>query len=168
MAITKFKIRNADPGEFNEVGSLMVLVYSQLDGFPKPNEFPAYYKFLQNVGEFTKNPGTQLLIATTDENEIMGAVVYVGDMKYYGSGGMATTVKNAAGFRLLAVDPKFQGKGIGKILTEKCISLAQSNNREKLILHTTESMKLAWGMYEKLNFERFPELDFMQGETPVF
>jgi hypothetical protein len=29
-------------------------------------------------------------------------------------------------------------------------------------------MSVAWQMYEKAGFERSPDLDFMQGELPVF
>jgi hypothetical protein len=29
-------------------------------------------------------------------------------------------------------------------------------------------MKVAWRMYEALGFERSPDLDFLQGELPVF
>ena len=33
-------IRNAKPEEFEEIGVLMVEVYSQLEGFPKQSEQP--------------------------------------------------------------------------------------------------------------------------------
>ena len=48
-----YSIRNANPSEFEALGKLMVLVYSQLEGFPKPDEQPAYYNMLTNIGEFT-------------------------------------------------------------------------------------------------------------------
>ena len=113
-------VRPAAPHEFNSVGKLMVSVYQQLDGFPKPVEQPAYYEMLANVGALTSKPGTEIFVAI--ENDIItGAVVYFDDMQYYGSGGTATREKLAAGFRLLAVDPRQRGKGIGKLLT--CIVL---------------------------------------------
>jgi sugar lactone lactonase YvrE len=45
------------------------------------------------------------LVAVSSDNKIAGGVVYFSDMQYYGSGGTATKEHNAAGFRLLAVDP---------------------------------------------------------------
>ena len=51
-------VRNAKPEEFEEIGKLMVQVYSQLEGFPKQDEQPAYYKMLANIGELTKKPET--------------------------------------------------------------------------------------------------------------
>lgn len=164
----EYKIRNAKPEEFTEIGNLMVEVYSQLEGFPKPSEQPNYYKMLANIGELTINPGTELLVAVSSENEILGGVVFFNDMKYYGSGGTATNEKNAAGFRLLAVSSSARGKGIGKLLTLECIRKAKKENLSQMIIHSTKAMQIAWGMYENLGFKRAEDLDFMQGELPVF
>jgi hypothetical protein len=49
MSKPQYTIRNAKPEEFEEIGKLMVQVYSQLDGFPKESEQPNYYKMLANV-----------------------------------------------------------------------------------------------------------------------
>jgi len=164
----EFTIRNADPDEFGEVGKLMVRVYSQLDGFPKEKEQPDYYKMLLKIGDFTKKPKTELLVAVSSKGQIAGGVVYFNDMQYYGSGGTATKEKNASGFRLLAVDPSARGGGIGNLLTNKCILKARDQKKEQLIIHTTKAMQVAWKMYENLGFKRSVDLDFMQGELPVF
>jgi len=164
----EYTIRNAEPSEFEEVGKLMVKVYSQLDGFPKETEQPDYYKMLANIGNFTTKPKTELLVAVSSEGQIAGGVVYFNDMQYYGSGGTATKEKNASGFRLLAVDPSTRGGGIGELLTNKCISKAREQKNAQVIIHTTKAMQIAWKMYEKLGFERSEDLDFTQGELPVF
>jgi GNAT superfamily N-acetyltransferase len=161
-------VRNATPEEFFDVGKLVVRVYSQLEGFPKESEQPGYYKMLENVGELTKKPGTELLVAVSSGGEIVGAVVFFGDMKYYGSGGTATQEQNACGFRLLAVDPSARGLGIGRLLTQQCINKGQERKRRQMIIHTTMAMRTAWQMYEKMGFKRSEDLDFMQGTLPVF
>lgn len=163
-----FSVRNALPSEFVDIGRLMVGVYAQLDGFPKETEQPNYYKMLANVGELTTKPETELLVAVSDEGEIAGAVVYFGDMQYYGSGGSATKEKDAAGFRLLAVKPQARGRGIGKLLTMECIRKTKAKGLSQLIIHTTMAMQTAWKMYESLGFRRSEDLDFMQGELSVF
>jgi len=156
------------PVEFLEIGKLMVEVYSQLEGFPKPIDQPDYYKLLANVGELTRTPGTELLVAVSAESKIEGADVYFSDMKNYGSGGKATSEKNAAGFRLLAVDPIARGLGIGKLLTNECIDRSRTKKLSQLIIHTTMAMQTAWKMYENMGFKRSPDLDFMQGDLAVF
>ena len=168
MVKMEYTIRNAHPEEFEQIGALMVAVYSQLEGFPKIPEQPDYYKMLANVGAFTNNPGTALLVAVSSDNKIAGAVVYFNDMKYYGSGGTATREENAAGFRLLAVDPATRGKGIGRLLANECIEKARENKLGQVIIHTTMAMQTAWKMYEQMGFKRSEDLDFSQQGFPVF
>ena len=160
-------IRNAHPTEFKSIGELMVHVYSQVEGFPKQDEQPEYYKLLYNIGELTNKQGTELLVAV-EENQIIGGVVFFSDMQHYGSGGIAIREKDAAGFRLLAVDPLARGKGIGKLLTQECIRKTKEKHLGQLIIHTTQYMRNAWEMYERMGFKRSEDLDFMQGALPVF
>jgi ribosomal protein S18 acetylase RimI-like enzyme len=168
MNANAITVRNARAEEFNAIGRLMVDVYSSLDGFPKPVEQPNYYRMLENVGEFPARPQTELLVAVSPDDSIKGAVVYFGDMQYYGSGGTAVNEKNAAGFRLLAVATDARGLGIGKILTQACIEKARLQKQQQVVIHTTKAMQTAWKMYEKMGFKRSADLDFMQGELPVF
>ncbi|PLX23543.1 MAG: GNAT family N-acetyltransferase [Marinilabiliales bacterium] len=168
MDSSDFVVRNAYSEEFEEIGSLLVQVYSQLEGFPTAMEQPDYYRMLANIGEQTKKPETELLVAASSDGKIAGAVVYFSDMKYYGSGGTATQEKNASGFRLLAVNPIYRGLGLGKLLTNACIEKAKSRKQRNVVIHTTEAMQTAWHMYEKIGFKRSKNLDFMQGKLPVF
>jgi len=168
MTSSSYKIRNAEPHEFGEIGELLVEVYSNLDGFPNQSEMPGYYKLLANVGELTSKPQTEILVATSHDNAIMGAVVYFNDISHYGSGGMAIHAQNAAGFRLLAVGKSARGLGIGKQLTIACIDKAKQQGKHQLIIHTTKAMQMAWNMYESLGFKRSEDLDFKQGELNVY
>ena len=163
-----FVIRNVKPDEYQQLGLLMVDVYSKLEGFPKPDEQPAYYNLLRNVGDFTQKDTTELLGAFNEANELLAGVVFFGDMQHYGSGGTATSEKNAAGFRLLAVSNAARGMGLGKLLTLKCIEKAKEMNLNQVIIHTTMAMKPAWSMYEKIGFTRSEDLDFRQGNLEVF
>ena len=168
MQAQNYTVRNAHPAEFEEIGKLMVQVYSGLDGFPKPHEQPNYYNMLANIGELTKKPHTELLVALAPDTKIAGGVVYFSDMQQYGSGGTATHEKNAAGFRLLAVSPHARGQGIGKLLTNACIQKTKDKKIPEMVIHTTMAMQTAWAMYEALGFKRAHDLDFMQEQLPVF
>jgi len=161
-------IRDLRRDEYDALGKLMVKVYAHLDGFPKPEEQPAYYEMLANIGRFTENKDARVLVAVSEHGELVGGVVYFGDMAQYGSGGTATSVKNASGIRLLGIDPKFRGAGAGKALTNACIELAREKGHAEVVLHTTQAMRVAWGLYERLGFERSEDLDFSQQGLPVF
>lgn len=60
---------------------------------------------------------------------------------------------------MLAVDPPFQGNGIGKKLIEHCLQMTEVQNCHKIALHNAAFMKKATLFYGKLGFERLPELD---------
>ncbi len=165
--VKPFIIRNASPSEFHQIGQLMVEVYSGLEGFPKADQQPSYYQTLANIGEFTKNPDTELLIAVSDTNTILGGVLYFGDMQYYGSGGLAPSINNASGFRLLAVSTSARGLGVGKALSIECITKAKGKGHKQVLIHSTKFMKPARHMYKKLGFKRYQELDFNQSGLSV-
>jgi len=161
-------IRDLRTEEFDALGRLMVGVYSQLEGFPTPEEQPRYYELLANIGRFTEKKDARVLVALTPKGELVGGIVYFGEMAEYGSGGTATAEKNASGIRLLGIDPQFRGIGAGKALTLACIRAAEEKGHAQVILHTTQSMRVAWQMYERLGFERSEDLDFLQQGFPVF
>ncbi|MEN8143738.1 MAG: GNAT family N-acetyltransferase [Gemmatimonadota bacterium] len=162
------EIRTIRRDEYRALGQLMIEVYSNLDGFPTPEEQPDYYDMLANIGAFNEEQDSKVVVALSADGELIGGVVYFGDMARYGSGGTATSERNASGFRLLAVDPKYRGAGAGRALSNACIQLARDSGRAQVILHTTQAMQVAWGLYERLGFERSVDLDFDQGGLPVF
>lgn len=168
MVKQEYDIREARPDEYDALGALMAEVYSQLEGFPSQEDQPEYYNMLRAVGEFTKQPGVKLFVAVSESGEVDGGVVYFGDMRFYGAGGEATTDQKAAAFRLLAVNPKIRGKGIGKKLIELCIYQAKQDGHSSMVIHSTKTMMIAWKMYERMGFERFTEIDFLQGNLPVY
>lgn len=165
---TGLPIREIQKQEFEELGQLMVEVYSGLEGFPSPAEQPDYYEMLANIGRFTERKDAQVLVALSPEGELVGGVVYFGDMLEHGASGPATQVQNASGIRLLGVSPRFRGTGVGKALTNACIQRARDKGHSEVILHTTQAMPIAWGMYERLGFVRSPDLDFDRGELRIF
>lgn len=164
----KFSIRTVRPEEFPTVGQMAVDVYASLAGMPKADEQPEYYERLRDVAKRVSNPAINVFVAVLDSGELLGCVDFIDDMKQYGSGGTAGDVLDAAGVRLLAVKPECRRMGVGKALTQFCIKRAQELGKSKVVLHTTRAMETAWGMYERMGFERFSEIDFMQGNLEVF
>ena len=161
-------VREIRKDEFAALGQLMVGVYSNLAGFPGPDKQPAYYDMLRNIGRFSEKKDATVLVAISADDELVGGIVYFGDMTEYGSGGVATTVKNASGVRLLGVSARARGMGAGKALARACIQLAKDKGHSHVVLHTTQPMQVAWSLYEKLGFERSKDLDFVQEGLQVF
>jgi len=168
MSKINITIREATTAEHHPLGQLMVRAYSQLEGFPRPDEQPDYYEMLTHVGTLTERSGTHLIVALDDENNLLGGVVYFSDMQSYGSRSSVTQVENASGIRLLAVDPDLTGGGVGRALTQACIDRAKENGHAEVLLHSTAMMEIARGLYKRMGFQRATEFDFTQEDLPVF
>ncbi|MCG3116492.1 MAG: GNAT family N-acetyltransferase [Candidatus Manganitrophus sp. SA1] len=67
--------------------------------------------------------------------------------------------------RLLAVAPAARGSGIGGALVRECIRRARRSGSQALTLHTSDVMRVAMRMYERMGFVRDPELDFRLSEA---
>ena len=55
------------------------------------------------------------------------------------------------------------GKGIGKVLVQKCIEIAKAGSRELVWLGVWEKNQRAIEFYKKWGFEKFAEHDFILG-----
>lgn len=161
-------IRPALAEEYQSLSKLLVQVYSQLKGFPSQQEYPGYYALLANVGKLAQKPSIEILVAVSPEKELMGGVIFIGDIKDYSSGEVALSIQNASAMRLLAVAPNARGKGIGKALTQACIQQAKNLQQSQIILHSTLTMQVAWNMYQRMGFQRMPEIDFPQNNLMVY
>lgn len=55
--------------------------------------------------------------------------------------------------RMLVVEPAARGRGLGRKLTEECISRARRDGASIIGLHTSPAMQVALAMYLKLGFK---------------
>ncbi len=88
---------------------------------------------------------------------LVGGVTYVGDRD---NPWAEFDDDDAAGIRMLAVDPRAQGTGVGTALVEACLAHALVDGRRRVVLHTTEAMTAAQRIYVRLGFRRAPERDW--------
>jgi ribosomal protein S18 acetylase RimI-like enzyme len=105
--------------------------------------------FSENIGRMSTLADTAELIVATTPVRLVGAVAYGGPGK-----------PKAAFFdgawpivRMLVVHPEARGLGIGRALTDECISRARRDGASMIALHTTPIMAVALAMYERMGFE---------------
>jgi ribosomal protein S18 acetylase RimI-like enzyme len=152
------EIRRVKPDEYDALGEITVRAYRQLFG---GEHLGPYETQLLDVAR--RDRDSEVYIALDDEHRIAGGVTYVP-----GPGRTMSefTDPDAAGIRMLAVDPASQGAGAGLALTEWCVEQARSAGRRRVVLHSTPVMTVAHGIYERLGFVRTPELDEWIDEGP--
>ena len=156
----EIKLRDARPGELEHVAKLLVAAYQEYEEFMQADRWDWYRNDMINVR--SRIPDSELIVAEV-RNKIAGAVTL------YPQGSNNGWPAGWAGIRLLAVDPDFRGRGIGRGLMEECIRRCRERGTKTIGLHTTELMKVARAMYERIGFERIPEFDFHPApDTTVF
>ena len=62
--------------------------------------------------------------------------------------------------RLLAVGPAARGLGVGRLLLDECLRRARADGSDAIGLHTSESMRGAMRLYDRMGFLRVPVYDF--------
>ena len=73
---------------------------------------------------------------------------------------------DAAGIRMLAVDPRRQGLGAGRELLEHCVRRARDASRARVVLHSTPIMETARAMYLRHGFTRDESRDVFFSDEP--
>ncbi|MCF6506009.1 GNAT family N-acetyltransferase [Blastococcus sp. MG754426] len=101
----------------------------------------------------------ELLVARDDGGELIGSVAFVAGGEF----GEVLESPDEAGFRMLVVDPRARGRGVGEALVRACLDRARETGRRRVVISTGTRMTAAHRLYERLGFTRLPERDW----TPV-
>lgn len=97
----------------------------------------------------------QLFVADVD-GQVAGSV----NIATPGSALIEVANGNELEFRMLAVRPSFQGRGIGRALVGWVLDYARSNELSQVVMTTMASMTTAQAMYTSMGFQRAPDRDW--------
>jgi ribosomal protein S18 acetylase RimI-like enzyme len=144
-------VREARPADFDAVARVTVDAYDadgQLDGET------GYETVLADVASRAE-AGT-LLVAVDETGQILGGVTFV----LPGSPFAQLAGLDEAEFRMLAVDPAAQGRGVGEALVRECLRRAAAHGCSAVIISTRSFATSAQRLYQRLGFSRAPERDW--------
>jgi ribosomal protein S18 acetylase RimI-like enzyme len=144
-------IRRARAEEYAEIGAVTIAAYEPFlvgaeDG---------YRERLLDVG--ARDREAEVWVATPDDSdEILGNVTVCPE----GSPWRELAKDDEGEFRMLAVSPTAQGRGVGRALTEFVLDRFRSEGATGMVLSSLPGMGAAHGIYERLGFTRDPALDW--------
>ena len=119
---------------------------------------PDHAAYVDELRDVARRARHCTIYAAVDESgRVLGGVTYVPGP---GTPYSESERDDEAGFRMLAVDPSVQGRGVGQALVEACIARARADGRSALVLLTLPSMHAAHRLYERLGFARAPDRDW--------
>ena len=83
-----------------------------------------------------------------------GGVIYMAeeDGQLIGSAALMKEAEGIYELAKMAVDPHWRGKGISKLLIEKCLETARSWNATKVTLYSNSQLQTALSLYKKYGF----------------
>lgn len=136
-------LRNYHPRDAQRIDELAVSAFSQFrDAY---TDWPVFSAKISNMSALSD---TGEIIVAELAGDIVGAVAYIGPGK-----------EKALFFRpewpvmrMLVVAPAARGHGVGKALAEECLARARRDGARSFALHTSELMKVALPMYQRMGF----------------
>jgi ribosomal protein S18 acetylase RimI-like enzyme len=140
-------IRPATPNEFGAVGDLCVA---------------AYEPFLAHAGDYVdvlrdaerRAQAAELLVAV--DEQLLGTITFVPD-----GGPLGEIAKpDETEFRMLAVSPAAQGRGIGTALLQHLVDETAARGRRGIVCSSQPAMRAAHRIYARLGFTRDPDRDW--------
>lgn len=145
-------IRPMQPDEAPAVGAMTVAAY---DASGQAITGP-YREWLADPMRRVPR-ASQVLVAVDDATgQLLGTVTFVqaGDEEFE-----HPVDEGDAGFRILAVAPEAQGRGVGDRLIDACVTRAREAGAHRIVITSMSWMARAHGMYLRRGFVRRPDLD---------
>lgn len=141
-------LRRAREEEHAAIGAVTVAAYTP---FTQAAEV-GYVEHLRDAA--TRDREAELWVAVDEETgDVLGTVTLCPS----GSPWREIGTDDEAEFRMLAVDPAAQGRGVGSALMDLVVRRAQEDGRSAIVLSSLEEMAAAHRVYERQGFTRVPE-----------
>jgi GNAT superfamily N-acetyltransferase len=138
------ELTNYPPADAEHVNRVALAAFAQYR-----DQYSDWEQFAHRIASLSSLADSGELIVARNGSDVVGAVAYVGPGK-----------PKAAFFkpewpilRMLVVAPTFRGFGVGRALTEACISRAVRDHAALIALHTSRIMEVAFGLYQRMGFE---------------
>ena len=148
------QIREFHPNDAVRVNELAVIAFDQFkDSY---TDWPIFRSRIENMSLLAE---VGEIIVAERQGIVVGAVAYVGPGR-----------PKAEFFRLewpimrmLVVDPEARGHGISRKLAHECLDRAKRDEASIFALHTSELMKVALPMYERMGFKYWSPAPMIHG-----
>ncbi len=144
-------VRQARPSEFDEVGQLTFQAYLA-DGMVRHAD--SYSAELLDAARRARE--AELLVAVDPGGALLGTVTVC----LPGSPLGEVSQPGELEFRMLAVSPDAQRRGVGEALVSTVLQRADDLGAHRVVLCSAEHMSTAHRLYARLGFIRLPERDW--------
>jgi ribosomal protein S18 acetylase RimI-like enzyme len=145
-------VRAARPDDYGAIARLTVAAY-RADG-----QLEGEHGYEQVLADVAARAGAGELLVAEDQatTDVVGSVLFVLPRSAYSERAGA----GEAEFRMLAVDPSAQRRGVGEALVQACIAHASERSCNAIVISVRDFTERAHRLYARLGFTRVPEKDW--------
>lgn len=148
--MTGVRVRAGGPADFDAVARLTV------DAYRADGQLAGEHGYEKALADVAERAGTGDLLVAAAAGEVVGAVTFVLPGTPYAE----LSGPGEAEFRMLAVDPAAQGRGVGEALVLACVGRAVDLGCNAMVICVRSFSAPAQRLYARLGFVRTPERDW--------
>ena len=145
LLMTDVRIRDYLSADAENLNQVALTAYGQFRG--QYEDWSAMLAWLSKASSLSAIGET---IVAEVQDRFAGAVTYFGP----DSQKEAFFEKHWSVIRMLVVDPRFRGKGLGRALSTECVARARRDGAPVIALHTSPIMTVALPMYLRMGFTK--------------
>lgn len=142
-------VRRIQPSEHAAAGEVCVAAYQ-----PFLSGAEDFYK--QRLRDVALRDAQAEVWVAVEAGRVLGCVTHCPP----GSAWREIAAAHEGEFRMLAVHPDAQGRGVGTTLSELCEDLARRHGATAMVLSSLGEMRGAHRVYERLGYVRRPDRDW--------
>lgn len=145
------RLRRATPDDHDQVARLTVAAYDRYLGEDGPET-----DYIEQLADSAGRDRDGELWVAEDAGRVLGSVTLCPE----GSRWRELARPGEGEFRMLAVDPEAQGRGVGQALVELTVERFRAAGASAVVLCSMKEMTDAHRLYERAGFVRDPERDW--------
>jgi ribosomal protein S18 acetylase RimI-like enzyme len=155
------EIREATSDEYAEAGRVTADAYRE---FVRPGD-EGWERYLLRIADVADRADRTTILVAVEDGLLLGSLTLELDARVRDEGGeeQRPLDPEEAHIRMLGVDPAARARGVARALMAESEARARAAGKTFMTLRTTQRMKAAQAMYERLGYERTPNIVFPDG-----
>jgi ribosomal protein S18 acetylase RimI-like enzyme len=150
------RVRPATEAEYEVAGEICVSAY-RADGQLPSGKLPDGHDYSVALADVAgRAEHADILVAVDDRDEVLGCVTFIRPDSPYAE----VAEPDEAEFRMLAVAPQAQGRGVASALVRTCLDHATALGYRAIVICVRDFNDTAKRLYARFGFVRLPERDF--------
>jgi ribosomal protein S18 acetylase RimI-like enzyme len=160
-SLLRMEVREATPDEHAEAGRVTAEAYREFVGPGDEN----WERYLQRIADVAERVDRTTIMVAVEDGRVLGSLTLEldGRVRDEGEEGERPLEPEEAHIRMLGVDPAARARGVARALMAESETRARAAGKTFMTLNTTQRMRAAQAMYERLGYERAEDILFPDG-----